>query len=48
MEHERHFFIADVPVGYVVAFVVAICAALIVLLAPQLRNSPARNRSASC
>ncbi len=37
MDHERHFFIADVPVGYVVAFVVAICAATIVMLAPQLR-----------
>ena len=38
MDHDRHFFIADVPVGYVVAFVVAICAATIVMLAPQLRS----------
>ena len=38
MDHDRHFFIADVPLGYVVAFVVAICAATIVMLAPQLRS----------
>jgi hypothetical protein len=39
VDQERHFFIADVPIGYVVAFVVAICAAVIVMLAPQLRDS---------
>ncbi len=39
VDHDRHFFIADVPLGYVAAFVVAICAATIVMFAPQLRQS---------
>ena len=41
MDQERHFFIADVPVGYVVAFVVAICAAAIMsrATAPRQRGS---------
>jgi hypothetical protein len=39
VDHDRHFFIADVPLGYVAAFVVAICAATIVMFAPQLRQT---------
>lgn len=38
MDSKRHSFIADIPAGYVVALAIAILAATIVMVAPQLRE----------